>query len=63
MKNPLFSSARGASFHTKHASKANVIRVVLLDANSYLALRLVTWVVLHISVTSVINLYVYFEVS
>jgi hypothetical protein len=32
------SSARGASFHTKHASSANVVRIVLLDANSYLAL-------------------------
>jgi hypothetical protein len=31
-------SARGASFHTKHASNANVVRVVLLDANSYLPL-------------------------
>jgi hypothetical protein len=38
MKKPLRSSARGASFHTKHASNANVGRVVLLDANSYLAL-------------------------
>jgi hypothetical protein len=28
MKKPLRSSARGASFHTKHASNANV---VLLD--------------------------------
>jgi hypothetical protein len=34
-KKPLRSSARGASFHTKHASNANVVRVVLLDANSY----------------------------
>jgi hypothetical protein len=31
------SSARGASFYTKHASNANVVRL-LLDANSYLAL-------------------------
>jgi hypothetical protein len=38
MKKPFLSSARGASFHTKHASNANVGRVVLLDANSYLAL-------------------------
>jgi hypothetical protein len=38
MKKPLLSSARGASFHTKHVSNANVVRVVLLDANSYLAL-------------------------
>jgi hypothetical protein len=38
MKKPLRSSARGASFHTKHASNANVGRVVLLDANSYLVL-------------------------
>jgi hypothetical protein len=38
MKKPLVSSARGASVHTKHASNANVVRVVLLDANSYLAL-------------------------
>jgi hypothetical protein len=38
MKKPLRSSARGASFHTKHASNANVVRVVLLGANSYLAL-------------------------
>jgi hypothetical protein len=33
----LRSSARGASFHTKDASNANIVRV-LLDANSYLAL-------------------------
>jgi hypothetical protein len=38
MKKPLGLSARGASFHTKHVSNANVVRVVLLDANSYLAL-------------------------
>jgi hypothetical protein len=38
IKKPLRSSARDASFHTKHASNANVVRVVLLDANSYLAL-------------------------
>jgi hypothetical protein len=38
MKKPLHSSARGASSHTKHASNANVVRVGLLDANSYLAL-------------------------
>jgi hypothetical protein len=38
MKKPLRSSARGVSFHTKRASNANVVRVVLLDANSYLAL-------------------------
>jgi hypothetical protein len=37
-KKPLRSSARGASFHTKHALNANVVRIVLLDANSYLAL-------------------------
>jgi hypothetical protein len=37
MKKPLRSSARGASFHTKHASNANVVRGVLLDAKSYLA--------------------------
>jgi hypothetical protein len=37
MKKPLRSSARGASFHTNYASNANVDRVVLLDANSYLA--------------------------
>jgi hypothetical protein len=36
-KKPLRSSARGASFHAKHASNTNVVRVVLLDANSYLA--------------------------
>jgi hypothetical protein len=36
----LFGSfARGASFHTKHASNANVVQVVLLDTNSYLAHR------------------------
>jgi hypothetical protein len=35
---PFSSSARGASFHTKHASNTNVVRVELLDANSYLAL-------------------------
>jgi hypothetical protein len=40
MKKPLRSSARGACFHTKHASNVNVVRVVLLDANLYLALRL-----------------------
>jgi hypothetical protein len=39
MKNSLRSSAKGASVHTKHASNANVVRVVLLDANSHLALR------------------------
>jgi hypothetical protein len=33
MKKPLRSSARGVSFHTKHASNANVVQVVLLDAN------------------------------
>jgi hypothetical protein len=37
MKKPLRSFARGASFHTKHASNANVLRIVLLDANSFLA--------------------------
>jgi hypothetical protein len=37
MKKPLRSSARGASCHTKQASNVNVVRVVLLDANSYLA--------------------------
>jgi hypothetical protein len=37
MKKPLCSPARGASFHTKHASNVNVVQVVLLDANSYLA--------------------------
>jgi hypothetical protein len=40
MKKPLLSSTRGAIFHTKHASNANVVRVVLLDANSYLALSI-----------------------
>jgi hypothetical protein len=34
MIKPLRSSARGASFHTKHASNANVVRVVLLDSKS-----------------------------
>jgi hypothetical protein len=38
MKKPLRLSARGASFHTEHASNANVDRVVLLDVNLYLAL-------------------------
>jgi hypothetical protein len=38
MKNPFRSFARGASFHRKHASNANVVQVVLLDAISYLAL-------------------------
>jgi hypothetical protein len=38
MKKPLRSSARGASFHTKHLSNAKAVRVALLDANSYLAL-------------------------
>jgi hypothetical protein len=28
MKKPLRSSARGASFHTKHASNANIVRVL-----------------------------------
>jgi hypothetical protein len=37
MKKQFRSSARGASFHTKHASNANDDRVVL-DANSYWAL-------------------------
>jgi hypothetical protein len=37
MKKRLCSSARGASLYTKHASNA-IVRVVLLDANSYLAL-------------------------
>jgi hypothetical protein len=32
------SSAKGASYHTKHAVNANIVRVVLLYANSYLAL-------------------------
>jgi hypothetical protein len=32
-------SARGAIFHTKHVLNANVVRVVLLDSNSYLALK------------------------
>jgi hypothetical protein len=32
MKKPLCSSAKGASFHIKHASNANVVRVVSLDA-------------------------------
>jgi hypothetical protein len=36
MKKPRRSSARGASFHT-NASNTNVVRVVLLDTNSYLA--------------------------
>jgi hypothetical protein len=35
VKNLFRSSARGASFHTKHSSNANVVRVVLLDENSY----------------------------
>jgi hypothetical protein len=39
MKKQLLSSARSASFHTKQASNVNVVRVVLLDANSYLAYR------------------------
>jgi hypothetical protein len=38
MKKPFRSSARGVSFHTKHASNANVVRIVLLHANSYLTL-------------------------
>jgi hypothetical protein len=37
MKKPFLLSARGASFYTKHASNVNVVRVVLLDANWYLA--------------------------
>jgi hypothetical protein len=41
MKKLLHSSARGASFHIKHAVNANVVRVVLLDANSYLVVLLV----------------------
>jgi hypothetical protein len=39
MKRPLRSSARGANFHTKYASNANVVRIALLDANTYLAYR------------------------
>jgi hypothetical protein len=31
MKKPLRSSARGTSFHIKHASNANVVRVVLMQ--------------------------------
>jgi hypothetical protein len=38
LKKPLRSFARGASFHTKHASNVNGVKVVLLGANSYLAL-------------------------
>jgi hypothetical protein len=34
MKKVFRSSARGASLHTKYASNANVVRAVLLDANS-----------------------------
>jgi hypothetical protein len=30
MKKPFLASARGASFHTKHASNVNVVLVVLL---------------------------------
>jgi hypothetical protein len=40
MKKAFLSSARGASFRTKQASNVNVVRVVLFDANSYLAYRL-----------------------
>jgi hypothetical protein len=39
IKKPFLSSARGASFHTKQASNVNVVRLVLLVANSYLAYR------------------------
>jgi hypothetical protein len=39
MKKSFYSSARGASFHRKHVSNANVVRAVLLDTNSCLALR------------------------
>jgi hypothetical protein len=38
MKKAISFAATGASFHTKHASNANVVRVVLLDAKSYLLL-------------------------
>jgi hypothetical protein len=38
MKKPFRTSARVAGFHTKYASNANVGRVVVFDANSYLAL-------------------------
>jgi hypothetical protein len=37
IKKPFLSSARGAGFPTKQASNVNVVRVVLLDVNSYLA--------------------------
>jgi hypothetical protein len=37
MKKLFLSSTRGASFHTKQASNVNDVRVVLVDANSYLA--------------------------
>jgi hypothetical protein len=39
MKKKFLSFARGTSFHTKQASNVNAVRVVLLDANSYLAYR------------------------
>jgi protein gp37 len=38
MKKPFRSSARDAGVHTKHFN-ANIVRVVSLDANSYLVLR------------------------
>jgi hypothetical protein len=47
MKKPLRSSTRGASFHTKHASNANVDRVVSLDANSFLAHWSQSFTVIH----------------
>jgi hypothetical protein len=57
MKKPFLSSARVASFHTKHESIANVVQVVL-DANTYLALSvsaaaLVFWWNLEGDVTSI----------
>jgi hypothetical protein len=52
MKKPLPSSARGASFYTKHTLNANVVRVVLLDTNSYLALCK-TYVTTYVSVSEV----------
>jgi hypothetical protein len=39
MKKQFRTSVKGASFHTKQASNVNVVQVVLLDANWYLAYR------------------------
>jgi hypothetical protein len=61
MTKPLHSAARDASLHTKHVSNANVVRVVLLDANSYLALRFQIFSQIHAIATGDHRLDVHFE--